>query len=245
MSNVIYSSHKQPRIATLSHDYKVIFLDITNISQASQMLLYIWLRSLSACVFWRRADRENIIKSKSKIQSAAKMLHLVLNSQKIKSTVVWFIVLYLNVLEWLENKLQYINTKYKVQSVRTWFETARGTHVNLYLYLLADWSPWTLSSWNGCMRKSMSSRWSPKQTPSPQRNANSSRNRSVVSPAAHHCRKKNIQERFFLFHCGHRYLGRDVHPEANPNKVEPLWCYSCLCDDVWKVFCKLFICINT
>lgn len=66
MSNVIYLSHKQPRIATLSHDFKVIFLDITNISQASQMLLYIWLSSISACVVWRRADREDVIKSKSK-----------------------------------------------------------------------------------------------------------------------------------------------------------------------------------
>lgn len=51
-------------------------------------------------------------------------------------------------------------------------------------YLFADWSPWTSSSWNGCTRKSMSSRWSPKQTLSPRRNANSSRSRSVVSTAA-------------------------------------------------------------
>lgn len=36
---------KQPRIAMASHGYKVIFLDITNISQASHILFYIWFSS--------------------------------------------------------------------------------------------------------------------------------------------------------------------------------------------------------
>ena len=39
------------------------------------------------------------------------------------------------------------------------------------------WSRWTSSSWNGCTRRWTSSLWSPKQTHSPQKSANSSRSR--------------------------------------------------------------------
>lgn len=69
--------------------------------------------------------------------------------------------------------------------------TVDKLHWNLCLFLPADWSPWISSSWNGCTRRSTSSRWLPKQTPSPQRNANSSRSRSVVSTAAYHYSNSN------------------------------------------------------
>lgn len=76
------------------------------------------------------------------------------------------------------------------RGIQNWSDTIQlNDRGSVSCFLPADWSPWTSSSWNGCMRKSTSSPWSPKQTPWPQRNANSSRNRSAVSPAAHMCTK--------------------------------------------------------
>lgn len=42
-----------------------------------------------------------------------------------------------------------------------------------------DWNLWTSSLWNGCMRRSTSSHWLPKQIPWHPKSANSSRNRSA------------------------------------------------------------------
>lgn len=107
----------------------------------------------------------------------------------INMSTTWSIIMCLNMPERRKMKYQpHLWGKERFRADLTPFSWVTG---DLSLYLPAGWSPWTLSSWNGCMRKSTSSPWSPKQTPWPQRNANSSRNRSAVSPAAHTCTKNS------------------------------------------------------
>lgn len=148
--------------------------------------------------------------------------------------------------EWLENNLQYISIKYKVQSVRTWFETACGTPCKSVSLSACRLKPLDIEFMKRLHEKVNVIPLIAKADTLTPEECQQFKKQVSSFPSCTPLQKKKISKSvFFLFHCGHRYLGRDVHPEANPNKVEPLWCYSCLCDDVWKVFCKLFICINT
>lgn len=95
VSNVSRSAPSRPRIATLSHDYEVIFLDTTNISHASQMPFSIF--GVAPLLFV--LSKEGLTQ-KRRIQKASQPENIPFipkTTRVCTHTAVCLIVLYLNV----------------------------------------------------------------------------------------------------------------------------------------------------